>query len=266
MTIRSRTTLKTYFETGDKPSATQFSDLIDSCYNKTDDTLTSGTVTSIIAGTGLTGGTITSAGTIAVDYGTTANKIVRLDASAKLPAVDGSQLTGITPGALTLLATTTANGASSVSFGSSYITSTYNNYILLIDNIYAGTTGDLFLSISTNNGSSYVNSAYYYCGQYHQGGTTMLNTYFGSNDSSFNITGSGALPSSGGYPQGQLQLWFSNPSTTAYTNFSWSGFVYNYRTLGGGGNTLSASPINNIKIAHSLGSTITGNFKLYGVS
>ncbi|MGC4023390.1 MAG: tail fiber domain-containing protein [Cyclobacteriaceae bacterium] len=51
-----------------------------------------GTVTSITAGTGLTGGTISTSGTIAVDVGTTASKIVQLDASAKLPAVDGSQL------------------------------------------------------------------------------------------------------------------------------------------------------------------------------
>ena len=55
----------------------------------------SGTVTQIIAGTGLTGGTITSSGTVAVDVGTTASKIVQLDGSAKLPAVDGSALTGV---------------------------------------------------------------------------------------------------------------------------------------------------------------------------
>ena len=54
-----------------------------------------GTVTSVVAGTGLTGGTITASGTIAVDVGTTADKIVQLDGSARLPAVDGSQLTNL---------------------------------------------------------------------------------------------------------------------------------------------------------------------------
>ena len=48
-----------------------------------------GTVTSVIAGTGLTGGTITGAGTLAVDVGTGANQIVQLDSSSKLPNVDG---------------------------------------------------------------------------------------------------------------------------------------------------------------------------------
>lgn len=54
-----------------------------------------GTVTGIVAGNGLTGGTITSAGTIAVNAGTGANQIVQLDASSRLPAVDGSQVTNL---------------------------------------------------------------------------------------------------------------------------------------------------------------------------
>jgi hypothetical protein len=54
-----------------------------------------GTVTSVASGTGLIGGPITGSGTLAVDVGTTANKIVQLDASGKLPAVDGSALTNL---------------------------------------------------------------------------------------------------------------------------------------------------------------------------
>ena len=58
----------------------------------------SGTVTSVDSGTGLTGGPITTSGTLNVDVGTTANKIVQLDGSARLPAVDGSLLTGLPSG------------------------------------------------------------------------------------------------------------------------------------------------------------------------
>lgn len=54
-----------------------------------------GTVTSVTAGAGLTGGTITGSGSFAVDTGVTANKIVQLDSNARLPAVDGSQLTNM---------------------------------------------------------------------------------------------------------------------------------------------------------------------------
>ncbi len=57
----------------------------------------SGTVTSVASGTGLTGGPITASGTLNVDVGTTANKILQLDGNAKIPAVDGSLITNITP-------------------------------------------------------------------------------------------------------------------------------------------------------------------------
>lgn len=54
-----------------------------------------GTVTSVGSGTGLTGGPITSTGTLAVDVGTTANKILQLNASAQIPAVSGALLTNL---------------------------------------------------------------------------------------------------------------------------------------------------------------------------
>jgi hypothetical protein len=57
---------------------------------------TSSGVTSVATGTGLTGGPITTSGTIAVDVGVTTGKIVQVAASNKLPVIDGSNLTNIT--------------------------------------------------------------------------------------------------------------------------------------------------------------------------
>ena len=57
-----------------------------------------GSVTSVTAGTGLTGGTITSSGTINVNVGNGPNQIVQLDSSGKLPAnLDASNLTTSSP-------------------------------------------------------------------------------------------------------------------------------------------------------------------------
>ncbi len=72
-----------------------------------------GTVTAVLAGMGLIGGPITATGTLSVDVGVTANKIVQLDASAKLPAVDGSQLLDVNAAKLatrTIAATAPSNG------------------------------------------------------------------------------------------------------------------------------------------------------------
>lgn len=60
-----------------------------------------GTITGVTAGTGLTGGGTSAAVTLNVDVGTTANKIVQLDPTGKLPAVDGSLLTNVVASTIT---------------------------------------------------------------------------------------------------------------------------------------------------------------------
>src|SRR5262249_54369711 len=60
-----------------------------------DGSLLTGVVHQVNSGTGLLGGPINGIGTLRVDVGTAANQILQLDASAKIPAVDGSQLTNI---------------------------------------------------------------------------------------------------------------------------------------------------------------------------
>ena len=56
---------------------------------------TSGTVTAVATGNGLLGGPISGTGTLTVDVGTAANKIVQMTAAATLPAVDGYLLTNL---------------------------------------------------------------------------------------------------------------------------------------------------------------------------
>ena len=111
----------------------------------------SGTVTSVVAGTYLTGGTITSTGTIAVDATSTntASKIVARDASGNFSAgtitgtLSGNASTATTAttansvaNALTIsspLTGTSYNGSAAVSIGIPVATSTANGYLSSTD-------------------------------------------------------------------------------------------------------------------------------------
>ncbi len=60
--------------------------------------LSAADITSVTAGTGLTGGAASGDVTLNVDAGAGANQIVQLNGTGQLPAVDGSLLTNIAPG------------------------------------------------------------------------------------------------------------------------------------------------------------------------
>ena len=98
----------------------------------------SGDITSVVAGTGLTGGATSGDATLNVDVGTTANKIVQLDGSGRLPAVDGSQLTGVST-------TTTLAGLTDTTIGTAangevlfYNGSAWVDQALTTDNVSEG--------------------------------------------------------------------------------------------------------------------------------
>lgn len=78
-----------------------------------------GSVTSVGSGTGLTGGPITTTGTLNVDVGTTVGKIVQVQAGGKLPVLDGSQLTSLNGSSIN---SGTIGGTTSVSTSGNILT------------------------------------------------------------------------------------------------------------------------------------------------
>ncbi|WP_413559925.1 tail fiber domain-containing protein [Bdellovibrio sp. HCB209] len=99
-----------------------------------------GTLTGITASTGLTGGGTSGNVSVAVDVGTGANQIVQLDASSKLPAVDGSALTNLDPTKLSVVVPISKGGT-----GQSNATAGFNALSP------ATTKGDLITRDGTNN-------------------------------------------------------------------------------------------------------------------
>ncbi|OGC34296.1 hypothetical protein A2311_01190 [candidate division WOR-1 bacterium RIFOXYB2_FULL_48_7] len=166
----------------------------------------SGTVTQINTGTGMTGGPITTTGTVSVDVGTTANKIVQLDGSAKLPAVDGSSLTGLTKTQVGLgnvqnvdqtnAANITSGTLSDLRLSSNVVTSESANTLKnktisgvdnTINNLSAGniSSGTLTEARGGTNQSTYVAGDILYA----SGANTLSKLPIGSTDQVLKVTG-----------------------------------------------------------------------------
>ena len=159
---------------------------------------------------------------------------------------------------MVLLATVDASGASSVVFGSSYITSTYNKYVIEYDSAYDsdGPSGNatLCMQLSTNNGSSWITSGYTGTGPNCTvgGALTPDNVALGSTPTQGTVT-------------------FSVPSASQPLVWMYSSNIAGSSTLTqGAGSNSGTTAVNAIQILPCSNggcphATITGNFHLYGL-
>lgn len=181
-------------------------------------------------------------------------------------------VTSVPPSGMTLLATVNASAATSVTFSSTYITSTYNKYVIEIDGLYTNDGAGIQLQFSTNNGSSYITStAYHQANIGHSAYAATISAalfiggIFSNGDSDF---GGGSLGSSSSNPA-QATIRFSKPSASANMMVDWTFINGTGASPGydaGGGTNDSTTAINNIKFTDSGGGNITGNFHLYGLA
>jgi len=175
--------------------------------------------------------------------------------------------TTVTLGAsgLVLLSAVTASGAASVAFSSTYITSTYDKYVVEFDGVYGSSGSVVRLHVSTNNGSTYEASAYYTTASFQAFNSTTITGVVQTNTTNFALTSTDTISTSAGNP-GHGTIKFSNPSSSTAAKM----FYYDWMSAAtgalvrGAGAWASNTAINNIKIEPASG-TITGNFRLYGL-
>ena len=166
----------------------------------------------------------------------------------------------------------TASSASSISFTSTYITSTYKVYELhCIDVLHSSDGGNIALVVSADNGSSYVETGYKAMRHYSNetnGNNTLLSSA-NTGNSSISILGSGEGLGTSGNESGNSIITLFNPQGAKSKFFRCNGLQHNTS------NQLSmqhfwfsldqSATYNNIKIIPNTG-TFSGTFILYGVT
>lgn len=160
-------------------------------------------------------------------------------------------------GALVKLAASSASSSASISFNSTYITNTYNTYIVNIQGMtLSDTAPDFYMDWSIDNGSTYLSSNYLTGIQYINWNSTVwgngnktITCYLGHLASAYtyNVTlyiyglGASGIPS------------YTGNVITAGTNI-----------FAQGGQTATVD-VNNIKFSPTAGTILTGTFTLYGL-
>tara|TARA_Y100001937_G_scaffold9251_1_gene11405 strand:- start:5471 stop:6331 length:861 start_codon:yes stop_codon:yes gene_type:complete len=204
----------------------------------------------------------------------TAGKFLKVD------SVSGSGSTGIGQlsfadaggGSLNLISAQTASSASTLTFTSSHITSTYKVYQLhCVDVTQSADGGNLGFEVSPDNGSSYVQSGYlnirFYSNQTN-GSNTLLSSA-GTGDSNVKISGAGEGIGANGNESAQSIITLFNPLGAKAKFFKCDGIQLNssgqlsmQRHIYG---LDQSATYNNIKIVPNSG-TFSGTFILYGVT
>lgn len=169
-------------------------------------------------------------------------------------------------GAMVLVSSATASGASEVVFTN--LSTTYRAYMLEYDSVFTGSAfQNLLMQISINNGSSYLAT------NYRRSLVQVKNTVaanYSANDTVFYI---GSLDgfSSVSSRRGSGTLWIFAPNTSGANPTFFENTVTTNQdgmtegVMGAMTNDGTTSAVNAFKLYPSGASTVTGNFRLYGL-
>jgi hypothetical protein len=169
--------------------------------------------------------------------GTSANNLVQLDGSSRLPAVDGSQLTNLDTGGLTQISQTVVSApVASVEFTS--IPSTYDNLYIDFNAFSAAGTGNIRVAISGDNGSTYSS-----------------NLSIGSSEAAASEFFGGIIITNYAAEGGVVLAAIAKETVDPFATVITSNFLWSWRVTGG---------IDAIRIQPSASNADAGTLTLYG--
>ena len=193
--------------------------------------------------------------------------------NTKLDLTANYAFTGTITGAGThnLLHTITLSDDSIAEITSTYITTTYSLYLIVLNQIQYATNGaDAYINLSTDNGSNYLSGCSYVATHFYDGtyrltqATSQTNIRIASS-----VDGTDASANRGYV---SMNIYLNNPNnTTTYkggftrqAGSDQSGNMQQIRDCNFSSN--NTSRINNVKFSQNHGNLMTGTIKLYGVT
>ena len=219
-------------------------------------------VTSATAYAVLCGGTTTTNPFQSIASVGTSGQVLTSNGAGALPTFQSNA-----GGSIVKLLTQTAASSSTITFNSTYITATYDAYMLVINNVIpSASTNSFLMQLSVDNGSNYLATGY--------NGECSVIQGTGAGVSSTNITT--AFPFTITSHFGTTNAWNGTihlyNMTTGHTPSIGGSLTYFDTTaasqvaglLGGWGP--ASITVNNIKFSLASGNFTTGTFTLYGVA
>ena len=174
-------------------------------------------------------------------------------------------------GSLTLLNSTTATAATSVTWGNTIITNAFSVFLIVWDSYDASATQFLGLRLSTDNGASFLSSGYSWGSNAMLGQTGVLTdrSDLGGGFEETAVSLGADQASTGTLHTGGLAVLFTPTESTIITsvagfrNMQKGSLDYGGNFFGGAHGTAAAH--NAVRLLPNTG-TITGNFHIYGLS
>lgn len=224
-------------------------------------------VTPAQGGTGLT--TLT-ANNVILGNGTSNVQFVAPGTSGNLLTSNGTTWTSATPAAgsstLVLLGSATASNSAALIF-TSLMSSSYDQYMFVVESINPASTSNLQMAVSSDNGSTYdtSTSASWSSSEWNAGNSPNSNLG-GSTENNFNLNGTAVSINNTHYLCGIIQM--TNPAARADRNFHMNSSMSNNApgNIMIGWYSFGANiTINAVKFLMSTGNITSGTIRMYGV-
>lgn len=217
-------------------------------------------LTSATAYTLLAGGTTTTGAFQSLTAGSS-GQILQSNGSSALPTWINSSASG----GVTFLNSQTASNSASISFTSTYITASYNTYLILFNKIVpVNNIVNFQLQVSINNGSTYVNSSY-------ESGLFVI-AFDNASAANINatslvyITSSTSNNAAGGFSGAIYMSLASNDAIFTGTTTSFNGSSGKWQLNLQGSGVSAGGVVNNIILFTSSGNISSGTMSLYGIN